>query len=169
MLKNLLLCFGFIAVIVAITIGLNLSFKTNKGDFFILEEGKKIPDFTFQTLEGKNKSLYDYKGKIVLIHFWASWCAPCVVEFPELIQYAKNNPYSIVLAISSDMTQAHIERFLDRHASDTPGNFVIIHDKKQPVTRDKFSVFALPETFVMNEDGILSNHIVGAYDGWADF
>ena len=54
--------------------------------------GKRAPDFSLRTVDGKKISLADYKGKAVLINFWATWCAPCKIEMPWLValrtQYA---------------------------------------------------------------------------------
>jgi peroxiredoxin len=66
--------------------------------------GKRAPDFTLRTIEGKKLSLSDYKGKAVLINFWATWCAPCKIEMPWLIalrsQYAPQG--FEILGVSED-------------------------------------------------------------------
>ena len=151
-----------------ITFGLNHYFKTNKGDFFILEEGEAVPNFIFETTNKDTHALYDFKGRKTIIHFWASWCAPCVVEFPELIALANKTPDTVILAFSSDRNTAAIDRFFDKHNFTLPNNFKIIHDSDQSITQGKFSVFRLPESFILNTDMILENHIIGAYAGWAE-
>ena len=49
-----------------------------------------VPDFTLKDLEGKDVTLSAYKGKVVIVNFWASWCEPCVKEFPSLIRLAEH-------------------------------------------------------------------------------
>jgi len=168
MIKNLIAAFIVIALAALLTAGLNSYFKTNKGDFFVLEKGQPIPDFTVITIEGDQYSLSDFKGRPVIIHFWASWCAPCVVEFPELIALAKKRPNIVILGLSSDKTEAAIDRFFSRHNFKVPDNFKIVHDAQGDITQGKFSVFQLPESFIVNPDGTLESHIVGAYTGWKD-
>lgn len=169
MVKNIILIFISVLFMGAVTYGMNAYFKTEKGDFFVLEKGKAVPDFNFQTLDGRMHNYADYINGPSFIHFWASWCAPCVVEFPELIEFAKLNPAITVLAISSDRNEEAIERFLRLHAPNVPENFLIIHDKQQYLTQDKFGVFALPETFYVRPSGVLESHIIGAYADWPTF
>lgn len=161
MLKNLIVACAVILFSIILTFGLNTYFKSERGEFFVLEKGQPVPNFSFN-----NDTLYNYRGQIIIIHFWASWCAPCVVEFPELIALANTRDDVTILAFSSDRNQAMIDRFLDRHKFDIPDNFKIIHDDKQIITKEKFSVFALPESFIVTPDLILDNHIIGAYTGW---
>lgn len=163
MLKNIILASAVILFSIILTFGLNTYFKSERGEFFILEKGKPVPDFEFN-----NERLYDYKGQTVIIHFWASWCAPCVVEFPELIALANKHDDITILAFSSDRNEKLIGRFLTRHQFDIPDNFKIIFDDNQKITKDKFSVFRLPESFILTPDMILDDHIVGAYAGWKD-
>jgi thiol-disulfide isomerase/thioredoxin len=168
MFKNLIAALAVIIFAGLLTFGLNHYFKTNKGDFFILEKGQAVPDFSFKTMDGETHTLYNFQGKKTIIHFWATWCAPCIVEFPELIAMANKNPDTIILAFSSDRNPAVIDRFFDKHDFNIPANFKIIHDGDQSITEGKFSVFALPESFILNTNMTLEDHIVGAYMGWAD-
>jgi len=161
MVKNLIIAGAVILFSIILTFGLNTYFKSERGEFFILEQENTVPDFEFN-----NERLYDYKGQTIIIHFWASWCAPCVVEFPELIALANKRDDVTILAFSSDRNEKLIDRFLDRHKFDIPDNFKIIFDEGQDITKDKFSVFRLPESFIVSPDMILDDHIVGAFTGW---
>jgi thiol-disulfide isomerase/thioredoxin len=160
--------FMFGAGLAVLGLGLKYYYKPIQGEFFIIEEGQPIPDFSFQTMDGQSFNLYDFKDiDQVIVHFWASWCAPCVVEFPHLIKHAQMNPTLEILAFSSDRNPEKIDRFLEEHAPSLPENFKIIHDGDRAITNQKFSVFQLPETFILNgADMTYKTHIVGAYDGW---
>ena len=158
-----LLVIGFASIV---TFGLDRYFKNQRGDFFILENGQSVTDFTFQTINSENSSLSDFKDKTVIIHFWASWCAPCVVEFPELVKLAKDNSDITILAFSSDRNAQSIAQFMTRYKIDPPPNFKIIYDKNQEVSQKYFSVFQLPESFILRPNLILDRHIVGAYADW---
>ena len=70
--------------------------------------GKQAPAFTLKTIDGKSVSLADYKGKAVLINFWATWCGPCKLEMPWLIDLQKKYAAKgfTVLGISEDDTSA---------------------------------------------------------------
>ena len=163
-LKNVILALAIILLAGILTLGLDHYFKSERGEFFILEKGKTVPDFEFD-----GQSLHDIKAERVIIHFWASWCAPCVVEFPELIKLAEKDKNTVIIAFSSDRHPTIIDRFLDQHDFKIPDNFKIVWDKKGQITRDKFSVFRLPESFVLDGDFIVKNHIIGAYEGWTSF
>lgn len=163
MVKNLIIASAVILFSIVLTFGLNHYFKSARGEFFTLEKGKTVPDFKFN-----NEQLSNYKEQTIIIHFWASWCAPCVVEFPELIALANKRDDITILAFSSDRNEKLMHRFLARHQFDTPDNFKIIFDDNQIITKDKFSVFRLPESFILTPDMILEDHIVGAYAGWQD-
>ncbi len=146
-----------------LTFGLERYFKSERGEFLMLEKGQIISNFSFD-----GQQLHDIQADKIIIHFWATWCAPCVVEFPELIALANQDTDVKILAFSSDRNQQSIDRFIDKYNLDIPDNFQIILDDKQTITRDLFSVFQLPESFIVDKNFILQNHIVGAYQGWAD-
>jgi thiol-disulfide isomerase/thioredoxin len=74
---------------------------------FTWSSGKADPvDFTLRDLDGKPVSLSDYRGRWVVINFWASWCSPCIRELPELVKYQANNPDAQVIGINFEETSS---------------------------------------------------------------
>jgi len=130
-----------------------------------------IPDFTFTDINGEQKSASDFEGKIIILNFWASWCAPCIKEFPNLLDIAKTNKDTVILiALSSDLDEAAIQKFitkgkamesfngLDFNAT----NIHIALDKNQQITAGKFSTFKLPETLIIDRNQNLRHKLIGA-------
>lgn len=169
MARNILIAFVIVMITGGLTWFLNQDLKTNEGSFFILEQGQPVPDFAFRTMAGDRHNYYDFTNGTVLIHFWASWCPPCVVEFPDLLDFARANSDITILAVSTDVSMQAMERFLNKHAPDMPDNVLIIHDEDKSITEGKFSVFALPETYITGEAAVLVDHIVGPKEDWTAF
>ena len=113
-------------------------------------KGEPAPDFTFKTIENKSYALKAFKGKVIIINFWATWCPPCVKEFPALIKIAKAHPHKVVLiALSSDMDDAALTKFLKSKNYNFP-NILIGRDKDQSITQNLFQTYSLPETYVID-------------------
>lgn len=123
----------------------------------------KIPDFAFMDMQDKKHTIKDYTGQVVLINFWATWCAPCVVEFPKLIQLAKDQPHIIVIALSSDINDDKIKIFLKKQGI-IPSNFLVARDNKRKITTDLFQTYKLPETVIASPSGKIAKKIVGDTD-----
>jgi cytochrome c biogenesis protein CcmG/thiol:disulfide interchange protein DsbE len=127
--------------------------------------GAKAPPFTITALDGKQHSLADYEGKIVIVNFWATWCAPCIVEFPHLLEVAeRRKDDTILLLISSDHDQTAVERFLarlksTREKSVHTDNVVVAIDSKKQVTADIFQTMLLPETIIIDKSGLMRHKI----------
>lgn len=115
---------------------------TNPGDF--------APGFRLQTLQGDWKQLSDYRGKRVLLNFWATWCAPCVEEMPDLERlYSSLDPDSaVVIAIAVDDDPQTLSSFQKRLGL----SFPILLDTDGSV-RDAFRVEGYPETFLLDREG----------------
>lgn len=130
--------------------------------------GKTVPPFTFTDTNGMTHSIDEYKGKVVFLNFWASWCTPCLVEFPEFIKLAKTHKDNIaIIALSSDFEEAPMTRFLDKmkkeHAPDFPAsNFIIALDENAMITQGLFQTHRLPETIIIDKNGKMVEKIVGA-------
>lgn len=125
-----------------------------------LKEREKAPiNFPFYDLSFNKKSLIDFKGKVVLLNFWATWCAPCVEELPALNKLAKHYHKKIViLALSNERTE-DIKNFLMAFPN-FQSNFVIgnVSRKKMLIY---FPVRAFPETYIIGPFGHLKKKVIG--------
>lgn len=127
-----------------------------------VKTAEQAPDFSFTTQDRKTYKLSDFKGKVIVLNFWASWCPPCVKEFPMLLEVMQNYPEEAVLiALSSDLEKAHMVRFLKKQQK--PGtNVFIALDEHQAITQKLYQTFNLPETLVITPDLNLHSKLVGA-------
>ena len=134
--------------------------------------GYPVPDIRVsadRTLIGKEFQLSSLKGYPVIIHFWATWCAPCIKELPELIKIAeiwRLKGYSFV-AIAEDDSWATVEQFLTK--SNLPGfrdHMVMILDPDSKVAA-RFGTQRYPESYLINDKQIIDNKLMGA-QAWLD-
>lgn len=138
-----------------------------------IRQGAPAPDVAYTALNGKKGRLSDFKGKAVILNFWASWCTPCVAEFPALLTLAATFPDDAVLiAVSSDHDRAMMDRFLaklkkENGSKATAGNVIIVWDEDKSITQDQFQTLRLPETILIDSNGIMQDKIAGLTD-WND-
>lgn len=125
------------------------------------------PDFSFKDMDGKKITLSDFKDKIVVLNFWATWCPPCVKEFPALLSIARAYPDKIVLiGLSSDIDEAALKRFLNKH--DWRVDNVKIGRDIDDITGKKFQTYRLPETLIIDGAGRIREKIIGGDWGIKD-
>jgi len=128
--------------------------------------GKSVPapNFTLPGLDGQKVSLTDYKGKVVLLNIWATWCAPCVAEMPsmqKLYQELKDEGFEL-LAVSVDETGTEaVAPFMKKHKLDFP----VLLDTAGDI-KSLYQVTGIPESFIIGKDGIIVEKIIGPRD-WA--
>ncbi|HET9181507.1 MAG TPA: TlpA disulfide reductase family protein [Candidatus Angelobacter sp.] len=121
--------------------------------------GFKARDFTVKDAD-RTVSLHDYRGKIVLLNFWASWCAPCVEEIPSLVQLQKMmGPKVEVVAVSIDEDANAYHKFLREHNVD----LLTVRDPQQR-TSTMYGTTGWPETFVIDRSGVIRRKFVGPVD-----
>lgn len=119
-----------------------------------------VPDFTLPDLEGKPVSVSQFRGKILLINIWATWCSPCVKEIPSLkglVEHFKGEVQ--ILAISQDKNLEDITSFL-RAFGGLPEHFKVVWDKDKAMKKI-FGTEALPETYIVSRDGQIVRKIAG--------
>lgn len=120
--------------------------------------GKPAPEFALKTFDGKNINLSDYKGKALLINFWASWCKPCKVEAPALeksyYKFSDKNVEFLAVNVLDDPESA--EKYLSLFG----GSFPHVFDEEKKIHLD-YGVEGVPETFFINPKGIITDKYRG--------
>lgn len=124
--------------------------------------GSPAPDFTVRDGE-KTVSLHDYKGQIVVLNFWATWCPPCVEEMPSLVAMQNQLKGRVtVLAVSVDMDADGYHKFIQDHKID----LLTVRDPDQK-SSTLFGTYKFPETYVIDRQGKIRRKFIGAVD-WTD-
>jgi peroxiredoxin len=124
-------------------------------------KGGATPALELEDVEGKVHRLADYKGKVVLLNFWATWCAPCEEELPamqRLHRELSGGAFELV-AISVDADQAPVLEFRERMGL----GFTLLLDSDQRVARS-YQTFRFPETLLIGRDGVILERYVGPKD-----
>lgn len=125
-------------------------------------ETKGLPDFELKTLDGQSLKLSQFKGKIVLVNFWASWCGPCLEEVPSLIELVEAmNGQVELLAVSQDSSRGEVEAFLRAFPRIKNPHIHVLMDLDHSVGR-AYEADRLPETYVANTETKLVRKIVGS-------
>jgi thiol-disulfide isomerase/thioredoxin len=119
------------------------------------------PQFSLTDISGQKLSLADYKGKVVLLDFWATWCGPCRIEIPEFVQLQKRyrDQGLAVIGISMDDGPAPVREFYKQFNMDYP---VALGDDK--LAELYGGILGLPTTMVIGRDGRIYAKHVGATD-----
>ena len=129
-----------------------------------LGKGVPAPDFTLPDLDGKTVNLADYKGKVVLLNIWATWCPPCVEEMPsmeKLHQELKDKDFEI-LAVSIDVSGAKaVIPFMKKHKL----SFSVLTDTEGAI-KSLYQTTGVPESFIIDRQGIIVEKVIGPRD-WA--
>jgi len=121
------------------------------GDDSLDVAGKPAPDFTLESLEGKNIQLSGYKGQAVLLNFWATWCGPCKIEMPWFVELQKEygpQGLQIVGVAMDDSSKDDIAKFVKEMGVNYP---ILIG--KEAVGEQYGGVNVLPTTFFIDRDG----------------
>ncbi|HLZ13319.1 MAG TPA: TlpA disulfide reductase family protein [Candidatus Acidoferrum sp.] len=125
-----------------------------------LVRAKLVPPFSVTTMDGAKISMDDLQGKVVLLDFWATWCAPCREALPHIQQVAKKfkDEPLVILSVSLDGNEANWKEFVGKHEMTWPqyrdGGFT------GPVAK-MFGVTAIPHTFTIDADGVLQEEHIG--------
>jgi peroxiredoxin len=120
--------------------------------------GNPAPDFTV-TDGSRTVTLSQLRGQVVLLNFWATWCAPCIEEIPSLESLQKQMPQIKVLAVSTDKDNADYAAFLAEHRL----GFDNIHDPSGH-SNGLYGTVAFPESYVIDRNGVVLRRFIGPQD-----
>ncbi len=124
--------------------------------------GKPAPDFTLKTVEGKEISLSDLKGKAVLINLWASWCPPCRYEMPGIqAAYEKYKSKGLVV-LGIDFTVQDNLQDVKAFIQELHLTFPILLDETGDVSAGLYGMRGLPTSFFIDTDGVIQRIQIGA-------
>src|SRR5690625_3326828 len=173
-----------VVAMIAIAITTNIKSKNNKGEFAEYESGNiedlpddivdesldlesgieinnEAPDFELKNLKGETVKLSDYRGKTVMLNFWASWCPPCRVEMPHMETYYqdyKDEDNVEILAVNMTTlergSQDKVPEFVSKHNL----TFPVLLDEKG-VVKDLYKVMVYPTTYIINPEGIITDRV----------
>ncbi|RHW41308.1 TlpA family protein disulfide reductase [Neobacillus notoginsengisoli] len=128
----------------------------NKAD--IPRVGDPAPDFELENLDGEMERLSDYKGQVIFLNYFATWCVPCVDEAPELEAFEKEygDQYKLLI-IDRGETRERVKKFTEKH---DVGSSTYLFDYNSKVSK-MYGVLKQPESFVIDKEGVIREYIQG--------
>ncbi len=156
-----------VAIIVVIAVITVIVVMGKKDSFSPTGPGSVAYDFTLPNLAGGESSLSDYKGKVVFLNFWATWCKPCEDEIPSmqrLYEELEGSSFEIV-AVSVDSEGMDVVKNFAQQYGIT---FTVLHDRKGRI-KELYKTTGVPETFILDQNGIVAEKVWGPRDWSSDF
>jgi cytochrome c biogenesis protein CcmG, thiol:disulfide interchange protein DsbE len=125
--------------------------------------GSAAPDFTLQDSQNK-VTLTQFRGQVLVLNFWATWCAPCVEEIPSLVEMQRRMKAKgvTVLAVSVDVDENAYKQFIKDHNV----NLLTVRDPSGS-SNHLYGTFKFPETYVIDRGGVMRRKFIGAVD-WTE-
>jgi cytochrome c biogenesis protein CcmG, thiol:disulfide interchange protein DsbE len=156
----------FVGIVVLILGGGLLAATRYLGDeIFPVTVGSKAPDFRAVAVDGApvTKTIADYKGQVVLLNVWATWCLPCRTEMPSIQalhdRFAARGLKVVAVSVDNSGFADEIRKFRDQYGL----TFEILHDASGEIKRD-YHTTGVPETFVIGRDGVIRKKVIAAAD-----
>ncbi len=148
-------------MLLALLLGAGCGPETIGEDWRPLEPRMQAPDFTLTTLEGNPVSLSDFRGRVVVMEFWATWCGPCRMSTPSLEAVYKahrDKPVTVLLVNAGEST--------DKVRAWTKGRFTapVLLDAEGEA-QQRYGVSGIPQLFIINQDGEIVYHHSGYRGG----
>lgn len=129
-----------------------------------IAEGNMAPDFELGLASGETVKLSDYRGKKVILNFWATWCPPCKAEMPHMQKYYEKNKDNDMTILAVNLTALDKGRdAIDQFVKDYGLTFPIALDEKNKVGTE-YQALTIPTSYIISPDGIITKKYVGPMD-----
>lgn len=129
-----------------------------------LSQGQVAPDFTLTDQNGETVKLSDYRGKKVILNFWATWCPPCRAEMPHMQEFHENNADGDVVILAVNLTAQDNGDEAIRSFIDEFGLTFSIPMDETGSTAQTYQIRTVPTTYILNTKGEIAQKIVGPMD-----
>lgn len=149
-------------VVMTAVFGIALAIKL-RPQLNLIEVGSTAPDFdAVQLPTGRPVQIEDYRGKVVLLNIWATWCPPCKVEMPsmESLSHKLAGTDFRLVAVSVDEDDSSV---VNKFVKDMGLTFEILHNRDGSIRRI-YQTTGVPESFVIDRDGVIVKKVIGAAD-----
>lgn len=124
--------------------------------------GQSAPELTLTDMQGQEVSLSQFRGKVVILNFWATWCPPCREEMPSMEKLHRDYQDKGLVMLAVNVEQNGKEVVAD-FLKKTPYSFPILLDGDQTV-QNSYGVFRFPESFIIDRNGVVVERIIGGRD-----
>jgi peroxiredoxin len=143
----------------------NKEFTNDSLDFKIgIDAGNLAPDFELTTLDGKKLKLSDYKGKKVILNFWATWCPPCKAEVPDMVKFYSSYKDKDIVILGVNLTQSEKDQRSVRDFVNSYGITYPVPLDMESTVAEVYRVTAIPTSYIIDTNGIISEKVVGPMD-----
>lgn len=151
-----------LGIVLGLAVLLGVGAFAMKDELFPIEVGSQAPEFQARAVDGSNavKGLTDYRGKVVVLNIWATWCAPCIVEMPSFARLRTAIPDTNLAIVAVSIDELVGADSVNAFARNLGVNFDILHDSTTQVART-YQVTGYPETFVIARDGTIRKKWIG--------
>ncbi len=159
-----LLTYKFLLILICVlSTAISLADTVNIKNLVVHKDTKKLKNVSFRDINNKIFDIKDYRGNLIIINFWATWCAPCREEMPSLDRIKENEDFKNIVIFPINVGQENIQKSVNFFDELKIKNLELYYDNSIKLAKI-FSLRGLPTTIFINKDGDEFARVVGSID-----